>query len=146
MHKITVELLIKVSVIFFVIAIVLSSLFGCGGEPPDRIATRDGTPIVRGQPMEPYCGDFICDETGGENYWNCLDCVDINGWPTHGHCGDGICYNESMTDCWEDCRPTELNTDSLQYGPGGSLPDPPATSLQMEKFHRVFNKKFYQGE
>lgn len=147
MHKITAELLIKISIVLFVLTIIICLLVGCGDNPAAADINNDFIPpTVQRQQAQPYCGDLICDERGGEDYWNCLDCVDLNGWPTHGYCGDGVCYKESMVGCWEDCRPIEINTDALSHGPNGPLPDPPIYHLQAGKFHHLLYRRFQQGE
>jgi len=90
-------------------------LIGCGDNQSkivDSYIEKDGP--VR---PESYCGDHICDEDKGEDYWNCIDCSDITGAPKNGYCGDGICFNETMTSCWRDCRPKFFN-------PAGGFPDP----------------------
>ena len=125
-------------IIACLIAIAASAMFfaftGCGGNEEVIIDIPNEPTEVKAEeedPQQPYCGDWNCDEKEGENYWNCLDCVDMNGWPKNGYCGDGICYKESMTSCWKDCRPRQVNNgqdDDFPWGPsggGGPLPDPP---------------------
>lgn len=95
----------------FLVALLLCALAGCGGEQPAIVEQVDNTPDTTTEPNPgPYCGDYVCDEDMGEDYWNCLDCVDMfTGGPKNGYCGDGICFNETMLSCWKDCRPRAVN-------------------------------------
>lgn len=73
--------------------------------------------------LEPYCGDNICDINSGESYWTCLDCVDDFGNPTNGFCGDGICFNETIRDCWQDCKPIGLKNNTELGGVIDPMPE-----------------------
>lgn len=87
----------------------------CGGEEPvekEEVAKKEPKKddVFDVNKVPSYCGDYKCDEDEGEDYWNCIDCVDLlTGGPKHGYCGDGICFNETMTSCWRDCRPRPYN-------------------------------------
>lgn len=87
---------------------------GCGGNIEPQFYIEEQEPGQNNEPYSgPYCGDYVCDEGEGENYWNCLDCVDpFTGGPKNGYCGDGICFNETMLSCWKDCRPRQYNPNS----------------------------------
>jgi hypothetical protein len=123
-------------VIAVVLLTALPMMYGCGGP-----ITEDVQPTFEdvSEPEETknLCGDLICDKDIGEDYWNCLDCVNpFTGGPTNGYCGDGICYNETMVSCLRDCRPQAYKKDNLPwnlnkprieipwFGPEGPLPGP----------------------
>jgi hypothetical protein len=104
--------------------------------PPDYVSETTKQPTIdssvkKDSGIERHCGDGTCDEDLGENYWNCLDCVDpYTGGPKDPYCGDGICYNETMLSCWIDCRPERRNPgpDPFPFGPDpppGPKPGPP---------------------
>jgi hypothetical protein len=156
MNKWTTEEYVISGIIFLIvgslaITLLITLLYGCGG--------KEGV-IDKPKPMEvykvgddsqqPHCGDLICNEKEGEDYWNCLDCVDVNGWPKNGYCGDGVCYNESMTSCWKDCRPKQVNRgwdDDFPRGPsgGGPLPDPPFELIDPLKSGKKFPNLPHRG-
>jgi len=122
---------IAIAFVIVVVALALSNIFcGCG-EVDENINKPTAKEVEKEKKVEedkgPYCGDFVCNENKGEDYWNCLDCVDLfTGGPTNGYCGDGICYNESMISCWKDCRPRTYNDDDdFPLGPGVLITDPP---------------------
>lgn len=126
-----VALVLGIILAFFLVYLLVS----CGGDNvyPEPDGSLRADTIVSG-PTGSYCGDYICDEELGEDYWNCIDCVDIYGGPKNGYCGDGICYNETMTSCWRDCKPKRYNSrpdwpefwsdPGSEPNPGPPLPGP----------------------
>lgn len=121
--------------VFGVVALV--SLCGCGGEDIEvgMVQSAPGLPPS----TVPYCGDGICDFSIGESYWTCLDCVDpLTGAPTNSYCGDGVCFNESMIDCWKDCKPQRQDTAS------GFLPNRERLEIDLSKINGPRVKHDYE--
>jgi hypothetical protein len=110
-----------------IIALLISAMAGCGGEQPAIDEVEESTPTQNNEPSTgSYCGDFVCDEDEGEDYWNCLDCVDMfTGGPKNGYCGDGICFNETMLSCFKDCRPRPVNMGGSDWDDDFPWPVPP---------------------
>jgi len=93
----------------FILALMVG-IIGCGGEPVVDDQEEDVSIQKEPAANEESCGNNVCERNKGEDYWNCLDCVDLlTGGPTNGYCGDGVCFNETMFDCWTDCRPHASN-------------------------------------
>jgi len=103
----------------FVLTLIIGVMTGCGGEQPATVEKVDSAPEQKEYKpnIESYCGDYVCDEDIGEDYWNCLDCVDM---PEYGRCGDGICYKETILDCYRDCGPMAVNNGGNSF----SWPNP----------------------
>lgn len=114
----------------FVLALILGVAVGCGGEQSVTNQEEIGPDQNTDEPSvyEDHCGNRVCEENKGEDYWNCLDCVDfLTGGPKHGYCGDGICFNETMLSCFKDCRPRPYNSGGDDDPiPGNSVPPIPS--------------------
>lgn len=104
-------------------AVCFFCYYNCGGNVETINECVDGGIVTLKdarilEEPEDSCGNFTCERFLGETYWNCLDCIDLRtGGPVDGYCGDGICFNESMFECWKDCKPMLYNPEP-EIGPG----------------------------
>lgn len=93
----------------------------------DKVGYVENLHFINNIPEENNCGDGYCDLEAGEDYWNCLDCVNpLTGEPTYYYCGDGVCtHGENMWNCWVDCRPKQqAQQNPFKFDPGHIDPVP----------------------
>jgi hypothetical protein len=115
------------SVIFLLIVFFCST--SCGFTEESDITTVQYPHFISNNLTEDNCGDGFCDLMAGENYDNCLDCVDpLTGLPNYSYCGDGFCDSangETIMNCWQDCKPYERNYEENPIiNPGYKCPGP----------------------